>query len=233
MTGGLAGFHPPKAFCEHGKASRLNTVTVIDYGVGNLASVIKALQYVGLRPQLTSDPEDAARADRLILPGVGAFASAMANLNAGGFVSVLKEYCASGRPFLGICLGMQLLLSGSEEMGNTQGLDIIPGRVVRFYRDNPQSVPAGLKIPHMGWNSLEITSSPGVLDGIPQGASVYFVHSYYAVPEDPGMVAAYSTHGERFAASLSAGNIFATQFHPEKSGSVGLEILKSFGRISV
>lgn len=211
----------------------MSSVTVIDYGVGNLASVIKAMQFVGLQPHLTTNPSEIALADRLILPGVGAFGVAMANLEAGGFIPVLKEYCASGRPFLGICLGMQLLLSQSHEMGSTKGLGIIPGKVVRFYESAPESVPDGLKIPHMGWNSLEVTENPGVLPAVAQGASVYFVHSYYAVPDDTAVVAAYSTHGERFAAALSAGNVYATQFHPEKSGGVGLEILKCFGGISV
>jgi imidazole glycerol-phosphate synthase subunit HisH len=206
-------------------------ITIIDYGMGNLASVQKAFAKLGYESHLTSSANDVKNAEKLLLPGVGAFGAAIKNLDSLGLIEPIRTYCESDRPFLGICLGMQLLMTRSDEHGSWDGLDIIPGRVGRFYENT--SVPEGLKIPHMGWNSLEVKKNDGVLQSVRQGDSVYFVHSYYVIPDDENVIAATSTHGETFCASLARENIFATQFHPEKSGKVGLSILKSFGELSV
>jgi glutamine amidotransferase len=203
-------------------------ITIVDYGMGNLASVRKALAHLGFDSVLTRLPADIEAAERLILPGVGAFGAAMANLERAALVEPLRSYCASGRPFLGICLGMQLLMSESNEMGTWRGLDIIPGRVRRFFEGG--QAPAGIKVPHMGWNTLEIRRRDGLFRSVGESPSVYFVHSYYVVPEDGSVAAATCNHGETFCAALQSGNIFATQFHPEKSGSVGLSILAEFAR---
>lgn len=218
MTASRA-FRQRKAFCS-------SMISVIDYGMGNLASVQKALAHLGFQSRLVSDAQSVLAAERLILPGVGAFGAAMRNLERYQLIEPIRKYCRSGRPFLGICLGMQLIMSESNELGHWEGLDIIPGSVVRFFEDSP--VPVDIKIPHMGWNSLDIQQDTPILEGIPSGASFYFVHSYYVVPRDAGVIAASCTHGESFAAVLSSGNIHATQFHPEKSGGVGLQILHSF-----
>jgi len=201
-------------------------VTIVDYGMGNLASVQKALAKLGYASRLVSTSAEVQDAERLILPGVGAFGAAITNLLQADLVEPLRAYCASGRPFLGICLGMQLLMSSSEELGHWDGLGVIPGRVVRFF-ENSQA-PAEIKIPHMGWNTLDMCKPGGILTDTPGGVSVYFVHSYYVVPEDSSVVAAECTHGETFCASIASGNVYATQFHPEKSGAVGLSMLKRF-----
>ncbi len=204
----------------------MSRITIVDYGMGNLASVRKALSHLGFDSHLTQTAAEIDAAERLILPGVGAFGAAMANLERMGLVEPLRSYCASGRPFLGICLGMQLLMSTSNEMGVWKGLDIIPGRVQRFFEDG--TPPPDIKVPHMGWNTLDIRRRDGILRSAGESPSVYFVHSYYVAPEDPSVATALCTHGETFCASLQHGSIFATQFHPEKSGSVGLSILKEF-----
>ncbi len=205
-------------------------ITIIDYGMGNLASVRKALARLGQPSELVSDALSIQKARKLILPGVGAFGAAMRNLEQHDLVDPIRAYCASGRPFLGICLGMQLLMSRSNELGNWAGLDIIPGSVVKFFEDDT-APPKDLKVPHMGWNSLEVRINGGILKDLPLDPSVYFVHSYYVVPETSDVEAASCTHGETFCASLVSGNIFATQFHPEKSGKVGLSILKNFAEL--
>lgn len=205
-------------------------IAIVDYGMGNLRSVQKALQYLGFAADITSDPQEVARADKVILPGVGAFGAAMRNLtslrSAGGLsmTDVLVQCINDGRPVFGICLGMQLLLSVSEEMGEHQGFGVIPGRVVRF-----PSTP-GLKVPHMGWNSLRILRRAPALADVPDGAMVYFVHSYYCAPEAREVWATSTEHGLEFCSSLWHGNLFATQFHPEKSGEVGLCMLRAFAR---
>lgn len=194
--------------------------------MGNLASVQKALAFIGHDSVLTSRAEDIKSSDKLVLPGVGAFGAAMQNLSKMGLVEPVRDYCASGRPFFGICLGMQLLMSSSTELGQWDGLGIVPGKVVRFFEG--AEAPAGIKVPHMGWNGLEVRQRSGLLDGLGEQPSVYFVHSYYVVPDDEEVVAASCTHGERFCAAIARGNVWATQFHPEKSGAAGLAMLRNF-----
>lgn len=205
-------------------------ITIIDYGMGNLRSVQKGFERVGYQAKVTSDPRDVERAGRLVLPGVGAFRDCMHNLREGGFVEPIKAHVASGRPFLGICLGLQLLFTESEEFGLHQGLGIIPGRVVRF----PEGMRAGgeeLKVPHMGWNQIDIRRPAPIFAGIDGGTSVYFVHSYYVVPDDPSVVATVTDYGVSFCSSIWRENVMATQFHPEKSQAVGLRMLKNFGEM--
>ena len=201
-------------------------IAVIDYGMGNLRSVSKALESLGAAVRVTSDPADVARADKLILPGVGAFPAAMRELAARGLIAPIKAAIAGGRPYLGICLGLQLLFERSEEGEGASGLGVLPGTVRRF-ADNR----AGLKVPHMGWNTVRrVGGRPDcpVLRDIPDGSYVYFVHSYYADPADRAVVAAETEYGARFAALVWQDRLFATQFHPEKSQAVGLALLKNF-----
>jgi glutamine amidotransferase len=205
-------------------------ITIIDYGMGNLRSVQKGFERVGLSAQVTSDPAVVARAERLVLPGVGAFRDCMKNLEEGGFVEPIRQVIAAERPFLGICVGMQLLLTDSVEFGLYPGLNIIPGHVLRF----PEGmVEAGekLKVPHMGWNQIRIERPSPLFRGIADGVNVYFVHSYYEQPDDAATVAATSTYGIKFCAALWKDNIVATQFHPEKSQKVGLQMLENFGKM--
>jgi imidazole glycerol-phosphate synthase subunit HisH len=192
-------------------------IAVIDYGMGNLGSVAKALQYLGLPVLVTQNAEKVFSADKLVLPGVGAMDYAMQQLRRLGLDQAIREYLKIGRPFLGICLGMQLLFEQSEE-GQARGLGILPGRVRQF----PPS--PGLKIPHMGWNSLDQCRH----DLLPEGGSFYFVHSYFAEPADDRIVAARSTHGISFCSAAAWQNILLTQFHPEKSGETGLALLKAW-----
>ncbi len=200
-------------------------IAVVDYGAGNLGSVDKALHYLGVKAQIVHDPAPVARADAVILPGVGAFDHCMKGLRAAGLDEAVRTFIGSGRPFLGICIGMQMLFSASEEGGNVGGLDVVSGKVVRFVAEGQR---AGLKVPHMGWNSLHIVREGPLFAGVPEGAMVYFVHSYYPVPEDESCVAATTDYGGEFCSAIQVGNLFATQFHPEKSGTVGLEILRNF-----
>lgn len=195
-------------------------IAVVDYGRGNLGSVVKALTRVGADAVITQDPEVVARAGALIIPGDGAFADAMASLDRLGLVGPLRTHLLAGRPFLGICLGYQLLFTESEEFGQARGLDVIPGAVRRF--------PKGLKVPHMGWNRVEHDGGIAILEGIPSGAYFYFVHSYYPEPQDPSLETATCTYGVRFPAVVAKGGLFATQFHPEKSQAWGLRLLANF-----
>ena len=206
-------------------------IAIIDYGMGNLRSVEKALHKLGHDAVVTSDPAVVAAAERVILPGVGAFGAAMANLTraepgAEPLAAAVKDAARSGRPFLGICLGMQLLLSESEELGRHEGLGLIPGRVVRF---QPNGRP--VKVPHMGWNELRFPRPSPLFAGLEDGVSVYFVHSYYCRPQDAAVEAAVCDHGGPFCAALATENVYAVQFHPEKSGAVGLRILDNFARL--
>jgi imidazole glycerol-phosphate synthase subunit HisH len=209
----------------------MSQIVIIDYGMGNLRSAQKAFERVGYDARLSSDPADLAAADKLVLPGVGAFRDCIGNLRAGGFVEPLLAHVAAGKPLLGICVGLQLLFSESEEFGRHQGLGIIPGKVVRF--------PAGmhlsgeeLKVPHMGWNDLSLRRQAPICRGIENGSFVYFVHSYYAVPDDPQVVAAEATYGDvTFCAIAWKDNVMATQFHPEKSQELGLRMLENFGKM--
>ncbi len=199
------------------------SVVVVDYGMGNLRSVQKALEKVGFDAVVSSDPGVAADAPAIVLPGVGAFRDCMDNLAAARLVEPLRSGIAAGKPFLGICLGMQLLLTVSEEFGVHQGLDVVPGRVVRFPRDH------ALPVPHMGWNRIHLEQKDHPLfAGIPDGSFFYFVHSYHAAPAEDAAVAARTDYGVRFCSALARGNVFATQFHPEKSQKWGLKMLENF-----
>lgn len=199
---------------------------IVDYGMGNLRSVQKAFEKLGFEAVITASPRDLATADQVVLPGVGAFRDAIAELRRLDFVPAIHDAVASGKPFLGICLGLQLLFDVSYEDGEHEGLGIVPGKVVRFA---PQP---GLKVPHMGWNSLNIQQpSHPMLSGITPGSHVYFVHSYHVVPSDPSLIAATSHHGSEFVAMIAKGNLTATQFHPEKSQKVGLQLLKNFAEM--
>ncbi len=205
-------------------------ITIIDYGMGNLRSVAKAFEKVGSKAVVTDDPKIISKAAKLVVPGVGAFKDAMDELKSRGLINPIKEFIKKGKPFLGLCLGLQLLFSESEEGGKIKGLDIIQGRVLRFS-------PKGLKVPHMGWNQVEIKSeirNPKseklcpLLKGIPNGSYVYFVHSYYAKPQDNSVVVARTDYGVKFPSVIWSKNIYAAQFHPEKSQNLGLKILKNF-----
>lgn len=206
-------------------------IRIIDYGMGNLRSVQKALERLGQEATLTQDPNEIRSAEKIILPGVGAFGAAMANLESLGLVEPIKDFARSGRPFLGICLGMQLLLSESVEQGNFTGLGIIPGKVIKFFKPEDIS-PAtqSLKVPHMGWNNINKSQDCPLLEGVADGASVYFVHSYYCDPPEAA-VAARTDYGISFCSIIRKDNVYATQFHPEKSGTVGLKMLENFAAI--
>ena len=199
-------------------------IAIIDYGVGNLFSLSSSLRAVGAEVVVTDDREILKKADRLILPGVGAFADAAAKLRADGLDSFVREQAASGKPLLGICLGMQLLFEKSYEFGEHQGLGLIPGEIVPMQG----TIPADLKIPQIGWNSIRFDQDNPFLKGLRQDSFFYFVHSYYALPDDPSVTAARCTYMIDFAAALSKGNVFAAQFHPEKSQDCGLAILRNF-----
>lgn len=197
-------------------------IAIIDYDAGNLRSVEKALLALGEQPQVTRDARMILSADKVILPGVGAFGDAMARLHQYGLVDVIRETVAKGTPFLGICLGLQLLFERSEESPGVDGLGLLKGEILRI------SDREGFKIPHMGWNSLHIRPGARLFRGIDEGAYVYFVHSYYLKAADENKVAASTEYITHIHASVEDGNLFATQFHPEKSSEVGMWILKNF-----
>jgi imidazole glycerol-phosphate synthase subunit HisH len=196
-------------------------IAIIDYGMGNLLSVEKAFQKLGVDAAVTDDPEMVARAAGLVLPGVGAFRDAMDHLKESGMIGSVLGAIGDGRPFLGICLGMQLLFERSFEDGEHEGLGVFAGTVERL--------PDGVKIPHMGWNSVEWVKDQKIADGQSDGAYFYFVHSYAVKPADPSIIGAVTDYGERFVSGVARGKVFGLQFHPEKSGLIGLEILRSFG----
>ena len=198
-------------------------ITVVDYKLNNLRSIENTLRRLGHDVEVTSDPEKVRGASRLILPGVGAFRDAMKNLEDFGLVEPFVEKVRSGTPTLGICLGMHLLFTESEEFGLHRGLDLLPGRVRR--------IPEGVHVPHMGWNQLQLHQSDPLLNGIEPGNFVYFVHSYYADPSSKDILLASVTHGINFAAIVHRGNIWATQFHPEKSQKVGERLLDNFAKL--
>jgi glutamine amidotransferase len=200
-------------------------ITIVDYGMGNLRSVQKGFEKVGAEARITDDPEAVRRADKLVLPGVGAFADAMVGLRERELVGPIQEYIKSGRPFLGICLGLQLLFSKSYEDGEYAGLGVFEGEVVRF----PEHT--GLKVPHMGWNQLRVRKEAPALKGIAEGSHVYFVHSYYVVPADPDLTATETDYPRPFTSSIWCDNVFAAQFHPEKSQQVGLQLLRNFATL--
>ncbi len=197
-------------------------VAIIDYGAGNILSVQKALDHIGCENVVTSDASVISGADGAILPGVGSFGDAMDHLTDSGLVGAVREFASSGKPFLGICLGLQVLFDASEESPDATGLSVFSGRVRRFPSD------MGLKIPHIGWNSIEYDRECPIFKGLSDQPYVYFVHSYYLQAEDEGVVSAVAEYGIPFHAAVWKDNVFATQFHPEKSGSVGLQILRNF-----
>lgn len=205
-------------------------IAIVDYGMGNLRSVQKGFEKVGAEAVITSDPQTVMRADKIVLPGVGAFRDCMKNLEQGGFVEPILKVIAQGRPFLGICVGMQLLFTDSVEFGLYKGLDVIPGHVLRF-PEGMQEAEEALKVPHMGWNQLDIKQKVSVLTGVEKGSNVYFVHSYYVRPDADDVVACTTNYGIEFCSVVRKDNITATQFHPEKSQDVGLLMLKNFAAI--
>lgn len=200
----------------------MNEIAIVDFGMGNLRSVQKALEKTGSAAIITSDPDRVAEAQKLILPGVGAFEQAIARLRESGLADPIIEHIHKDKPLLGICLGLQLLFTKSYEDGEHQGLGVIAGEVVRF-----TAVP-GLKIPHMGWNEVSIRRPAPLLTGLPDRSHFYFVHSYYVRPEDPGLIAGETDYPTPFTSAIWRGNLFATQFHPEKSQHLGLSILHNF-----
>lgn len=197
-------------------------IAIVDYDAGNIKSVEKALQFLGQEPVVTRDKETLLQAEKVIVPGVGAFGDAMGKMHQYGLVEVLREIAAKGAPLLGICLGLQLFFESSEETPGVEGLGLLPGKIVRI----PDK--EGFKIPHMGWNSIQINPASRLLKGIEEGAYVYFVHSYYLQAENEADVAATTDYVVNIHAAAEHENIFATQFHPEKSGEIGLRILKNF-----
>ena len=201
-------------------------ITIIDYGMGNLHSAAKALEKVGALVTVTRDPELVRQADKVILPGVGAFGDCMKNLNERGLAPVIHEVIAAGKPFLGICVGLQMLFEGSEEDPGVAGLGIFKGMVRKI-------AAPGLKIPHMGWNNLEYRTSSSLFQGLPPAAYVYFVHSYHAVPTDESCITAVTDYGGQVTAAVGRGLVQAVQFHPEKSSAVGLKILANFKEMSI
>lgn len=201
-------------------------VAVIDYDAGNIKSVEKAVMALGGNVKITRRRDEILSADHIILPGVGSFGEAMDKLHEYDLTEVIGEAVRRQIPFLGICLGLQLLFQGSEESEGVEGLGILPGRIVRLPEE------AGLKIPHVGWNSLQFANEGRLFEGIPEDAYVYFVHSYYLQAEDPDIVTAVTEYGTRIHASVEQGNVFACQFHPEKSSDVGMHILRNFMNIS-
>jgi imidazole glycerol-phosphate synthase subunit HisH len=201
-------------------------IAIIDYQMGNLRSVQKALERVGHPAIITSDAAKIAQADKVILPGVGAFEDCIAEIRRRDLIGPIKDVIAADKPFLGICLGLQLLFDVSYENGTHEGLGVLHGEVVRF------NVPPELKVPHMGWNALSIRRKPPLLDGLADGTHVYFVHSYYVKPRDPSVIATETDYGGPFCSMIWRGNLFATQFHPEKSQADGLRILRNFAELA-
>lgn len=203
-------------------------IAIVDYGMGNLRSVSKAFQCQGFHAVVTNDPKVISQASGLVLPGVGAFGDCARNIVEYGLIAPIKEFIDSGKPFLGICLGLQVLFESSEESPGVRGLGVLKGSVVRF----PDFKEERLKVPHMGWNRINMKKKAPVLEGIADRSWFYFVHSYYPVPEDENVVAITCSYGLEFTAAVATGNIFACQFHPEKSSVRGLKLLRNFGILS-
>lgn len=195
-------------------------IVIVDAGIGNLRSVQKAFEYVDASAEISDQPEVVVTGDGVVLPGVGAFGDGIGNLKARGLDAAVRDVLRRGIPFFGICVGLQFLFEESEEMGRHTGLGVLPGRIVRF--------PVGLTVPHMGWNQIEIRQESPILRGIEHGSFAYFAHSYHAVTDDPSIVVATTKHGSQFPSVLVRDNVWAIQFHPEKSQDVGLTILRNY-----
>jgi glutamine amidotransferase len=200
----------------------MSRIVIIDYGMGNLRNVERGFERIGIEAKVTRNKKEIQMASATVLPGVGAFKDCMINLEKYGLIEPLIRSIEKGKPYLGICLGLQILFSESEEFGSHKGLDVIKGRVVKFKPDSEH------KVPHMGWNTVEIERESPILQGIVSGDFFYFVHSYYVLPEETEWISTFTTYGRRFVSSIWRENIFATQFHPEKSQDKGLRILENF-----
>lgn len=200
-------------------------IAIIDYQMGNLRSVQKGFEKVGHAATITSDPDALARADKIVLPGVGAFADAMTELDRRQLIDPIRQAVAAGKPFLGICLGLQLLFDVGHENGRHEGLGIVPGEVVRF------ELPHEYKVPHMGWNQLSFRQPAPLLSGLDDGIDCYFVHSYYVVPRHAAVIATQTDYPTPFCSMIWRDNLFATQFHPEKSQQIGLRMLRNFAEL--
>lgn len=200
-------------------------ITIIDYGAGNLRSVVNAISRLGYEAKVTNSPEEVSSARAVILPGVGAAADTMASLQKSGLEGAITRYIGEGKPFLGVCIGMQVLFSGTEEGGWQECLGVIPGAVRRF--------APGLKVPHMGWNQVKQRLAHPIFEGIPDEANFYFVHSYYVKPEDRSLVAGETEYGIPFCSLVAKDKLVATQFHPEKSGEVGLKVYENFIKLAL
>jgi glutamine amidotransferase len=203
------------------------TLAIIDYGMANLRSVQKAFEHVGTHAQFTSQPEQVEQADKIVLPGVGAFQDAIRTLREKELAEPIIRHIQRGKPFLGICLGLQMLMDVSYEDGEHRGLGVIKGKCVRFDVDETM----GLKVPHMGWNQLNARRPSPILRDLPAGCGVYFVHSYHVVPDDQSVIATTTDYGQPFVSSVWRDNLVATQFHPEKSQKVGMQILANFAEM--
>ncbi len=199
-------------------------IAIIDYGAGNLRSVVNAIRHLGFEPAITSSASDVLGSEAVILPGVGAAGDTMTSLREAGLVEPIRQRIAADRPFLGVCIGLQVLFSETEEGGLHECLGIIPGRVRRL--------PPGQKVPHMGWNQVRQLSTHPIFRGVPDGANFYFVHSFYAEPEDKALIAGETEYGVAFGSVVVRRNLIATQFHPEKSGEMGLRIYDNFLRLA-
>ena len=195
-------------------------ITIVDYGAGNLRSVVNAITRLGYQSKITSNPSEVLSAQMIILPGVGAAADTMQNLKALDMIEPIRQFIAEGRPFFGVCIGLQVLFTGTEEGGWHDCLNVFPGRVTKL--------PSGLKIPHMGWNQVKQREGHPVFEGIPDEANFYFVHSYYVEPDDKSLVAGETEYGIPFCSVIARGNLVGTQFHPEKSGEFGLKMYDNF-----
>jgi len=204
-------------------------ISIVDYGMGNLRSVQKGFEGIGCSARITSDPKEILDSSGIVLPGVGAFGEGMTQLNRLGLIDPIFQSVKEDRPILGICLGFQLLFSESEEGGCVKGLDVFRGKVKRFSFEGREEKK--LKIPHMGWNTIYIDRESKMLEGIEEGTYFYFVHSYYVEPVDRGLVVTHTNYGIEFASSVERGNVFACQFHLEKSQTFGLKVLSNFGKL--
>jgi imidazole glycerol-phosphate synthase subunit HisH len=207
-------------------------IAIVDCGIGNLRSVHKAFERVGHAAQITQSPKDIARAHAVVLPGQGAFRDCMAQLGEHDLLEPVLEFIRSGRPYLGICLGLQLLMTESEEFGCHKGMNILQGRVQRFPHGLTDAQGRGLKVPHMGWNQAHFTRRPPIFEGVPENAYFYFAHSFYVEPVSDAVVATMTDYGVRFVSGIWHDNMFGVQFHPEKSQMHGLQLLKNFGSMA-